>query len=1229
MFAAGKPVWYLPLAIFATAAFFFTSAGLAYDRYFSAQSSYSNKEDLTAFLSADTITALKNDARLHHALLGLTETIAHTSSNLGQTLGLDGVQEFGYALNMRVTELRKRHDVKSQKRGLLDDLGQAAKGLLGGTGLNTTGGLSGILGNLGNALTEGLATPALFLGIGIGVGASTGLNITDMTTAEAQASKVASAFNASATGFNLAAQNLGNGLAGQIAPSLGQSGLMNLSIGPAAFALASGIGNSTAKALRLTNKDFLPSNDSGIVAIAGNLGLGISTPIVSNIDFQTMMKSVGGNGFTTALTQQLPQIAAAAGNGLGEGARIGLKLGQTSQASSTVRKRQTATDLLQGVDVLGTVNQFTKGLSQSLLTGVDVASLSSSLNLTGHLGGMMDPAMLPALAAGAGSGIGMGLAIGFQFKDVNAMGLIAQDGSTSSDDTQTAMVAESFTQNLVSNFLLNSTILQNVGSTLSNNTPQLLKNADIAKAAEGFARGTIEGIATALSSIGGLQNLLSGNFSSDALMNVPVLNATKFNDSINGSAVGFARGLTGEGTILIGDVLKKMSQNASKTGPPPRKRDIDIPLEEAATVPYIALSARQALDNTSAAGAFPLAINDATLMAGGQTAINLLTCQGIGGIASVVLGSMSANKGKMSIKDMMNIPLDPRAAASLPQGPVEFTSEGNTFRIVLKDAELTINGLPVIRFGIITALHLLFIMLSFLLTLPLYLILGVVWRLSVLAGYPVNEDKNKKWRMGLLITFGVSAVIGIALGMAGLGDSRHFRDGHGVFGLITLILVFPTVGFTFVRLRSEALYPVPATFSGIKAPFALFKSPDQRIYLISGIFVQLAFALGQITFINGFSTLRSISLCFVDAVLTSNSVAGLIGLLLMIQITAAGMVGIRTWLEQHIAKREKAGVQRKAGARSRKDSIATFGFGGTRSNAPPPFDLDRSSLVQRNTGELKGFADEKISTPFNVRKEGATNSTAFERPHQTSRQPSVGLRENPFLSPAEQRDLDERVYPKTADYQYKYTSAIDDNTDYYSVPVGYQSQRAEMPSGRPSSELINPMNSPLPRGLRHPQKSHSESPRTYGSPPKTEGEPKEMLRVCRERRKAKREARDIEMAQAEDRADRAAVQEYEQRVAQNKKREEEKKAQETIDAVTMANGLVGSIMTPLQRVDFREHWTKDSDEVLHTQSMKQLYVQQGKVVKKYSMDLSVELVINPIAISLVFDTLLLALLGPQ
>ncbi|XPT01068.1 hypothetical protein M3J09_010210 [Ascochyta lentis] len=1100
MFATGKPVWYLPFTVFAAVFFVVSIASLGYDRYVFASSL--DPDTSTSFLSSDTISALRDDARLHHALLGLTESIAQTSSDLGHKYGLEGVKAFGITLTEGVAELRKRQNVTGRKGALADDMSKAMGDALGGLGVNTTGGVSGIVDNLSSALVDGLATPALFLGIGVGVGASTGLNITDMATAKAQASKVASTFNATATGVNLAAQNIGNGLAGQIAPSLGQPGTMNVKFGPAAYALASGIGNATSRALKLTNQEFRPSTDSSIEAVAGNIGLGVTTPIVSSIDFQAVMKSVGGSGISASLMQQLPQIAEAAGNGLGEGAKNALGLKQTGEAANQAGKRQTSPDSLQGVDVPGAVNQFTKGLSQSLLTGVNVGNLTNSLNITGGLGVMLDPTMFPALAAGAGSGIGMGLAIGFAFKPPNAAPLIAQSGNVSSSSVQTAMVAETFTQNLVSNFLLNSTVLQGIGASISNNQPQLLKNADVAKAAEGFARGTIEGISTALSSVGGIQNLLSGNFSDDAMMRVPVMDATKFNDSVNGSAVSFARGFMGEGTILIGDVLKKMKQNANKTGSsPPRKRHVHVSAEEAAVVPYNAVVTRQAQTNTSAAAPFPLAVNEATIMSGGQLAINMLTCQGIGGIASVALGAMSASKNKTGMMGMMSsVPLDPRAAGSLPQGPVEFTSEGNTFRIVLKDAEISINGLPIIPFGILTALHILFIMLAFLLTLPLYLILGVVWRLSVLAGYPVNESKNKKWRLGLLITFGISAVVGISLGMVGMGNSRHFRDSHGIFGLIALILVFPTVGFTIARLRSEALYPISSTFVGVKAPFALFKSPDQRIYIISGVLIQLIFALGQLTFVNGFSALRSISLCIVDAVLTSNSVAGLMGLLLMVQITAAGMVGIRTWLEQHIAKREKAGVQRmtviEAGTKPRKDSIATFGFGGTRSAAPPPLNLELSEPGQRNTGELEGFADEKIGTPFNVRKEGE-NSTDFNNRPTLQRQPSAGLRDNPFLSPAEQRDLDERVYPKTANYQYEYTSAIDDNTDYYTVPVGYRAQGAEISTGRPSSELIDPLNSPLPPGLRAGggQQGYAQSPRILGvpqqsygsSPPKTQG----------------------------------------------------------------------------------------------------------------------------------------------
>jgi hypothetical protein len=139
------------------------------------------------------------------------------------------------------------------------------------------------------------------------------------------------------------------------------------------------------------------------------------------------------------------------------------------------------------------------------------------------------------------------------------------------------------------------------------------------------------------------------------------------------------------------------------------------------------------------------------------------------------------------------------------------------------------------------------------------------------------------------------------------------------------------------------------------------------------------------------------------------------------------------------------------------------------------------------------------------------------------------------------------------------------------------------------------------------------------------GGPTEMLRVRRERLKAKAKARDIEMAQAEDRADRAAVQEYKQRMAQYKKQEEAKEAQKTIEAVTMANGLVGSVVTPPQRVDLKESpgerkespdKQKNFDEDLYAQRIKQFCVQQGKMVKKNSLDLSAEPVVDPMSFTM-------------
>lgn len=266
-----------------------------------------------------------------------------------------------------------------------------------------------------------------------------------------------------------------------------------------------------------------------------------------------------------------------------------------------------------------------------------------------------------------------------------------------------------------------------------------------------------------------------------------------------------------------------------------------------------------------------------------------------------------------------------------------------------------------------------------------------------------------------------------------------------IIGLICLIFIFPAVGFTIVRLRTELPHPDPSTFAGIKGPIALAKTP-QRIYLISGISTQLLLGLGQLTFLQGFSTLRAISLCVVDAVLTSTSVAGLVSFVLMVQISATALVGIRAWLEQHIAKKEAAGIKPTTtttafGSHGRSDTMVTFGF--DRKDPPPALNFSsiKSKLSQRKTDELKGSEDTGISTPFNFRKEGSITE--------------ADTREDPFLSPEERLNYQERgIYnPKTGGYTYPVQSM--NNDDFYNMSATYGERR-------PSSGVFDPLRSPRP-----------------------------------------------------------------------------------------------------------------------------------------------------------------------
>lgn len=213
--------------------------------------------------------------------------------------------------------------------------------------------------------------------------------------------------------------------------------------------------------------------------------------------------------------------------------------------------------------------------------------------------------------------------------------------------------------------------------------------------------------------------------------------------------------------------------------------------------------------------------------------------------------------------------------------------------------------------------------------------------------------------------------------------------------------------------------------------------------------MQLVLVLGQLTFLDGFGTLRAISLCVLDAFFHSDSSAQTVSVLLMVQMAATASVGIRSWLEQHIAKKEAGGTQppKKPGLfnRGKTDTIATFGF--DKKDAPPALDIAsiRRSDFSRRTDELKGFEDNAISTPFNFRKEGSINE-------QEARDRDTDSNVAPFLSAEERSNYQDRgIYnPKTGGYA-PYRSYA----DFYNNQSTYGERR-------PSSGIFDAQLSPRP-----------------------------------------------------------------------------------------------------------------------------------------------------------------------
>lgn len=172
--------WCLSFAFLAIVFLLYASIGLWFDHWLVGTYEQRSPNALDTILSPDTVDALRQDARLHGALLSLTETVAKVSSDYGSTFRMNGLTRFGKDLTAKVQHIRIAHPPKPKAKrqtlmgGLLsagDAGGGLLDGILGEAG-NGSGGLGDLFGQalsgLGGDLADSLATPAYFLGIGIG-----------------------------------------------------------------------------------------------------------------------------------------------------------------------------------------------------------------------------------------------------------------------------------------------------------------------------------------------------------------------------------------------------------------------------------------------------------------------------------------------------------------------------------------------------------------------------------------------------------------------------------------------------------------------------------------------------------------------------------------------------------------------------------------------------------------------------------------------------------------------------------------------------------------------------------------------------------------------------------------------------------------------------------------------------------------------------------------------------
>ncbi|KAK8067271.1 hypothetical protein PG997_014018 [Apiospora hydei] len=369
------------------------------------------------------------------------------------------------------------------------------------------------------AIKQQLPAGVLGLAQGVGTGAVSGLNISQVPPPSEANSDVPSLLRVFGYGLtnsvtsSIPLQNL-------VALVPGGAGGITQQLPSAVLNLAQGIGNGAVTGLKIANVPPPPENTS-VPAIAGTFGYGISNSVTSNINVKSLLASAAGSGIGSGITAQAPQIALGLGQGLGNGAVTGLKLNMVAPPNGS-----------SPADIAGSLGY---GLTQSVTSNLNLASLGSAINPQLLLQN------LPEAASGLGRGLGAGVPIG--------LGLMPDPGPVMGPNgtrSDVGAITEDFGTGLTAGFLSNGTLSKVLAMTAGSG---LLPKVDPAAAANGLGRGLAQGVTDAVTAMGGFNSLLNGNATvpTGPVPSTPV----QFNDSLGGAAIGLGQGLGTGGALAL------------------------------------------------------------------------------------------------------------------------------------------------------------------------------------------------------------------------------------------------------------------------------------------------------------------------------------------------------------------------------------------------------------------------------------------------------------------------------------------------------------------------------------------------------------------------------------------------------------------------------------------------------------------------------------------------------